>query len=252
MDILKIARIHFIHILRSKFLNLLFACLISFIFLCLMMVKIQYAVPHRIILDFGLAMSHLFTLMMAIILGVSDFSKCCENKTIYFYLSSYSKDTFLSARIAGIAFYLLLSQACFFMATYVLYYVFGGIFNFLHLWVYIFNLLEMLILLLLAFQFSLWLSKKLAFFSGIIFYGAGVTLYSNQEFWRQQKSLFSTKLGDIFSYIIPQFSRFNLRDVILYQEKIPLTYLWKTTSYGLGFILILFLLNQIIFKYKEI
>jgi|GEM_PF-4169302 len=211
------------------------------VFLALGLKEVTYGVPHRIFLDLGLGILHWLFLFSAFYLGQKYAREGFENKSMILYkvrpISTFS--LFLGKILGPLLF---LCSLCFF--TLLSFWLFYGL-----LYSYSFFLLKGIGIILLESV----LCYMLSFFVGLNFQ-QGVSLLISSACFFIGKS-FSFILKQDFSpawigALFPDFSRFEFKQHLLYQQDLPLFWWLVTTLYGLIWIVIFFFLSFILFRKK--
>ena len=215
--------------------------------------EFTFGVPHRVALDIGLGLSSSIGIIMAIFLGVSLISKEIENRTIYMILSRpITRFEFLLGKILGISLINLFNVLILGGFSMVIYWILGGEFEALIFWSYLFIILESTIILLIVILFSMVTNPILSVINTIVilFSSHVVVDIQNSVFVKVRPALKSTLA--IIGFIIPQLEKLNVKNFVLYNKQLPLSYLLGVVGYSLLYVLALILLGKIVIDYKNL
>ena len=214
--------------------------------------EFTYGVPQRVALDFGLGTLALSTVAIAILMGSGLVANELESRTIYMILSRpISRTAFLLGKTMGMGFIFIINILLLFILTIGFYYYLGGELSPLIFWYILYSILEALICLFLVLIFSLLTNKILSVIYTFFLYMAGQSINDSliQKF--QFSKIFSVALEN-YHYILPGFSRLNIKDFMLYQKNLEFDFLIRTLGYGCIYLLGLVFLACFIFSQKDL
>ncbi len=248
-----VAKYTFLEVLRSKLMIVTpllgaFIILISFV-----ASSFAYGAPSRVAVDVGLGLLSLSNLFFAIFIGANLVSKELESKTIYMIVSKpVSRDAFIFGKILGFVLVLFINSAFLTAVTTGIGFFYNAYFDHLFLMVGVFSFFESLIVLLAAVFFSLITNVSLTVVFTILFFIFGQLI-------GETKKLLFAKINEeisiilkISEFIIPDLSRFNLKDMALYTKVIPMNYFWNGTISFFLYTAFFLLLITFIFKRKDL
>lgn len=215
--------------------------------------EFTFGVPSRVALDFGFGTLTLTSIGVAIFLGVGLLSQEIENRTVYMVLSRpIQRSSFLAGRVLGMMWIQVLNMIILGGLSLSIYFLFGGNFQSLILWTFLFILLESLLVLLIVVLFSLIANKIIAVCNTVILLMCGHVLNDTKLIaFIDSYPIIKTTLT-IYGYIFPNFYKLNLKDFVLYNQTLPLNYLWMNLFYGVSYSIFLLTLSCLIFQNKNL
>jgi hypothetical protein len=154
--------------------------------------------------------------------------------------------------VAGLALVLITNVALLSLMTLICSSLLGGqISNLLFLTI-LFTILESVLLLLLVVFFSLLTSPILATVVSVLIWILGHAVKESQSLtYVQNRSAFKVILK-FYHLILPAFYKLNLKDFVIYQQSLPVSYIVSALSYGAFYSAFLFLLIVYIFNKKNL
>lgn len=215
--------------------------------------EFSYGVPQKIALDFGVGITSLITVVISILMGVSLISKEIENRTLYMILSRpISRTTFIVGRILGMISLLITNILILNMISFSLYFYMGGVYSDLLVWTTVFSVLECSIVLSAVVFFSLITNNVLAVMNTVVLFIAGhsIATLSQLSFVKHTPELNVVVKG--LSYVIPNFSKLNIKQYLIYRNSLSLEYLTSSFCYGLIYLIIIIISSTIIFNRKNL
>ncbi|MCK5072185.1 MAG: ABC transporter permease subunit [Bacteriovoracaceae bacterium] len=249
-----IARYTFIEIYKSKIL--LNIILLGFALLVVSYVasEFSYGVQSRIALDFGLGTLYLAIVGISIFFGAALMAKEIESRTCYMILSRpVKRHTFLLGKIAGMS--TILAINVFFLGTLTIcfYLYLGGAYSNLILWCLLLSFFEAVLLLMVVIFFSLISKTTMSVIYTICVFILGHVLPNTlgKDIILKGDLIFY-KLMKLGSLILPNLSKFNIRDHLIYKQELAPQFLWGTLAYAVVYILFLVALNIIVFNRKQL
>lgn len=248
-----VAKYTFLETIKSKLLlNIVFlACALAFI--SYIASSLTYGAPEKIALDVGLGLTSIATKVIAIFYGVGIIQQEIETRTIYLVLSRpVRKVEYFFGRLSGLSLMLLLNVFLVGGFALISYLFLGGMLTTLMLWTLFFTFFEALLLLLLVVICALFCSKVLAILLSITFYVAGYIaqdLLTSNTFVREG---FFQPLLKLATLVLPNFSRLNLKDFLLYEQTLPQGYISSSTWYAIIFIIAFLIIGSILINKKSL
>ena len=221
--------------------------------------RLRFLLPARlkhktkVALDFGLGALSFSSVGIAIFIGVNIINKEIESRTIYIILSQpISRHSFLIGRTLGMILLLCANIAILATLTLIIYFIFGGIFQPLMIWCVLFVLLESVIVLNIAILFSLITNITMSVVYTIILFTLGHAVSEVLELTKGSHYADFHSIVKFSSYFLPDLSKINIKEFVLYQESLGAGYLFKAGSYGITYIIILMLISNLIFRKKDL
>jgi ABC-type transport system involved in multi-copper enzyme maturation permease subunit len=248
-----VARYSFVEIVKSNVLiNTLFLGL-GLVVIIYIASEFTYGVPHRIALDFGLGAVSLSSVGMATFFGVGLISKEIENRTVYMVLSKpLSRQAFIVGRIIGMGGILFINISIIGVITTCFFSFLGGEINTLVITTFLFIFLEAMMALGIIVFFSLITNNTLSIIFTIFFYIVGHALGETKALsFAVSRPLLQSFLKFI-EFILPNFSKINLRTYVLYEQSLPDSFLIQAFLYAVFYSFFLFLVSTLIFNRKNL
>jgi ABC-2 type transport system permease protein len=245
-----IANYTFREILKSKILLNVFLIglgLVSFVYVA---TEFTYGVPEKVSLDFGLGMLSFSSLGIALFLGATLLPKELDSRTVYMVIARpVPRYAFILGKILGLFGILVVNIFLLSSMTLITTYLLGGTIDNLILWAILFNLLECLLLLLVTVFFSLFTNNVISSLMSFVLLVLGHAVQESQTLGFVVNRPFMGKLLELYHMVLPGFYKLNLKDFILYQQSLDLSYLLGNLVYGLSYssfvlFLIIYLFNQ--------
>jgi len=251
--IIIVARYTFSEAVKSKILlNIIFLG-IAFLLSSYIASELTFGTPEKTSLDIGLGLTSIAIKIIAIFYGVNIIQSEIENRSIYLVLSRpITKVQYLMGRLMGMSGILFVNVFILGLISLSLYYFLGGTIDSMMIWTIFFSFIEALLLLLIVVTCSLFSSKVLSILLGISAYISGYissTLLESNQFAKTGIFNFVLKF---LNNTIPNFSRLNLKDFILYEQSISSYVLIGTLLHSSLFILIYLILGSILMKRKSL
>lgn len=251
--ILIVARYTFSEAVKSKILlNIIFLGL-AFLLSSYVASELTYGTPEKTSLDIGLGLTSIAVKIIALFYGVSIIQSEIETRSIYLVLSRpISKVQYFLGRILGMSTILFVNVLILGLISISLYCFLGGQIDSLMYWTIFFSFVESLILLLIVVTCSLFSSKVLSVLLGISAYISGYVASTLLESNQFVKSGWFNVVLEFLNSTLPNFSRLNLKDFILYQQNISIDVLMATLGHALLFIIIYLVLGSFLMKNKSL
>ncbi len=252
-NIFTVAKYTFIEVYRSKVMMSILFLALGLVLITYIASEFTYGAPAKVALDFGLGITTLSNLGMAIFIGSTLLTKEVEQRTLYMILSKpISRFSFLTGKIVGLSSVLIINTAVLSALSIAIYIFHGGSFQELILWASLFSFLESFIILLVAVLFSLITNTAMSVIYSIIIAVIGHSL-------NETSKLIFAKMNPFFNYgvklasvLLPNLYKLNLKDFVLYQQGIPSAYLVNVLVYFVFYSLALLIFVTQIFKNKNL
>lgn len=232
-------------------LNCLFLGLLL-VFLIFVASEFTYGTPQKVAIDFGLGITGLSAIMIAIFMGTALVAREIEQKTVYIVLSrSVSRASFLVGKALGIALILFLNTVILFSLTVGFYVFLGGELSQVIFFAALFSYLESLIVLFFVILFSLITNTALSVLFTLGIYFSGHALPKAMEFVSGRNESLE-KLMTVFSFVIPDLTKLNIRAHVVYREFLSSEYILKSLTYGIVYLMALFTVCLLVFNKKNL
>lgn len=253
MKLLTVSKFTFLEVYRSKLMLGLIFLAAGLLLVTYVASEFAYGASSKVALDVGLGIMSLSNLAIAIFIGSTLLSKEIEQRTLYMILSRpISRTSFLLGKIIGLSSVLLLNTLMLGLLSLVLFFQQGGIYQYLFPWVLLFSFFEALIVLIFAVFFSLLTNMTLSVICTLAVCLVGHAL-------NETSKIIFLKINPLFKFIVdgcfffvPNLYKLNLKDFLLYQQKIELDYLVSTQGYILLYLIAIFTIVMMIFKNKNL
>lgn len=251
--VLIVARYTFSEAVKSKILlNIVFLGL-AFLLSSYVASELTYGTPEKTSLDIGLGLTSIAVKIIALFYGVNIVQSEIETRSIYLVLSRpITKVQYFLGRLMGMSAILFVNVFLLGAISISLYYILGGTIDSLMLWTIFFSFVESLLLLLIVVTCSLFSSKVLSVLLGISAYISGyvsTTLLESNQFVKTGWFNFILKF---LNTSLPNFSRLNLKDFIIYEQNIDSSTLFATLGHASLFIVIYLILGSFLMKNKSL
>ena len=212
-----------------------------------------YGEPARVALDFGLGALSLSTVGIALFMGAGILSDEIESRTVYLVISRpVPRYAFLLGKVLGLFFVLSLNVIILSLITLSLYFFIGGEYSSLISWAILFIGLEATLMLLIVSFFSLITSKVLSVILSILVYIIGHAIDGTKLLTFVEKRPVVQYILDAYHFVLPGFYRLNLKDFVLYNQNLELSYLLSSFMYGVVYCLALIFVSIMIFNNKNL
>lgn len=252
-NILNVSKYTLLEVYRSKLLVSLILMAFGLILLSYIASEFAYGAAAKVALDVGMGLMSLSNFIMAVFIGSTLLAKEISQRTLYMIISRpISRTEFIFGKILGLSSVLLLNS--FFLGTisYALFVSYGGSYQELFLWTFYFSFLEAFIVLLFAIMFSLVTNTTLSVIFTIVIFVVGHSLNETSKLLFTKLSPFFSSVVNVSLFILPNFYRMNLKDLLLYQQKIPHDYLIVTQLYAILYAVALLAVISLIFRNKNL
>lgn len=251
--ILTIAYFTFKEIIKSRILLNVFFLGLALLLVTYIASQFTYGVPSRVALDFGLGVLSISSVGIAIFMGVSLLSKEIETRTVYMIISRPTRRYyFIVGKIIGLIGILALNILILSVQTLIVYGLLDGSFDPLIFWAIFFIFLESTIVLLTVCLLSLLGNNILSVLFTILIYIAGHAINETQLTTFVQNRPFLEGVLNLYHFILPAFYKLNLKDFVLYNQNLELSYLLKSTLYGVIYCSMLLLCSTFVFNKKNL
>jgi ABC-2 type transport system permease protein len=248
-----VAHYTFKEILKSKILLNVFFIGIGLIVVTYVATEFTYGVPERIALDFGLGMLSLSSLAISLFMGVTLLSKEIESRTVYMVISRpVPRFAFIIGKIFGLMGIQFLNIVILGSLTLIATKMMGGQIDNLVLWAIGFTFLESLLLLLLVIFVSLFANNILAVILSVVVLLLGHSIRDTQDLQFVKNTPFLNYALDAYHLVLPAFYKLNLKDFVIYNKDLDLSYLLTNMAYGILYSLFLLLMIVFVFNKKNL
>ncbi len=214
--------------------------------------EMTYGAASRVGLDIGLGILSISSVAIAIFMGATLVDKEIKTRTLYMVISRpVSRSSFYLGKMLGLSGILFINILLLFSFVLSLYFLVGGHYHYLIPWSAFFIFIEALVVMFSVVFFSLIANTILTVMFSITLYVAGHAVESVKE-----TALFEAQeaLGlfiNFYSKYMPNFSKFNIKNYVLYDGKLSDTYLISSFGYGLLWIIVFAFLSKYIIDQKD-
>jgi len=252
MKILLIAAQTFKEIFKSKILvNVLFLGLFLLI-VTVVASEFSYGVAPKVALDVGLGCLSLSLIGISIFLGASLINNEIENRTLYMVISRpVGRMEFLFGKILGLVGILAVNTICLSLFVLFSYVNLDGQWHYLIPWTIFFSFLESVIVLLVVILFSLLSGTIITVMMGICIFFAGHGIEGVKETMLYKLNGTVRTFIDIYSVLMPNLGKLNIKPFVLYDDLISSSYLFNSFLYSLLWFGILSVFSILIIRKKE-
>ena len=186
-----IAKYTFKQLLKSKIMFNCFWLGLALMLFTYITSEFSFGNPKIIAMDFGVGISSLASVAVAIFLGVSLLSEEIESRTVYITLSRpVARTSFIFGKILGMSLILLLNTLIILSCSLIIYFFFGGEWSSLILIYLIFSMFESLLVLLVVIFFSLITNKVLSVMNTLVIFLLGHAIPNSLDINMVQNNTF--------------------------------------------------------------
>ena len=240
-------------LMRSKVLYYIIVLIGMIQLLSLLSKELSYAVPANIVLDIGLGAASISSLLLAVLVGSRLVADEIEFKSVYMILSRpVSRISYLIGKIIGAMAIILTGVALIASTALVNFWILDGDISALLWWAVGLMIVETFIVLMLATLFSIITNNLITIMSTISIYLAGHLIHDSMLLSHIKGNYLLTMLFKGGGMILPNFSRLEILDYLLYQQNLPLEILLATLFYGIGYLLLLISIIFLLFRRQEL
>lgn len=248
-----VAKYTFIEVYRSKVMLSILFIAIGLVSISYVASEFAYGAPSKVALDFGFGLTSISNIVMAIFIGSTLLSKEIENRTLYMILSRpISRTSFMLGKVLGLSSVLIINTIILSLVSVSIYNYLGGKLSALMFWAGWFSMIEAFIIMLFAIMFSLFTSNALAIIYTITVWIVGHSISATSKILLTKTNLFLNYTLKIISGLIPDLDKINLKDLLIYEQTVTLSYLLKSQLYVSIYILALLLIISFLFKNKNL
>jgi len=248
-----IAHYTFKEILKSKILINVFFVGFGLMVVTFVATEFTFGVPERVAVDFGLGMLSLSSVAISLFLGVGLLSKEIESRTVYMIISRpVSRHSFIIGKIIGLMGIQLVNIIILSIMTLSAAYLLGGNISSLLFWSVGFIFLESLMLLLVVSLVSLLANNVLTVLLSLVLLLLGHSIRETQEITFIKNNQILDWLLEVYHFFLPAFYKLNLKDFVIYEKSLPISYLGSALLYGVTYSAALLVLIIAVFNRKNL
>lgn len=248
-NIFTLIKYTYIEIYKSKVLISTFLASLGIVLITYIASEFTYGVPKRVIIDLGLGCISFVSVIISVLMGSNLIAQEIENRTIYMILSRpISRVNFLIGKVLGLSGIIVTNIFVLSITTLSFYYLMDGEFSSLIFWSILYSIIEAIICLNLVVLFSLLTNQVLSVIFTFSLYIVGHSFESFKELMSLSNSFLIDLLLKMYNFFIPNFSKLNIKDFILYKNDISMDYLLGTFSYGILYIFFLLIISSTLFE----
>lgn len=243
----------FRELFKSKILLNVFFVGLGLMVVTFVATEFTYGVPERVALDFGLGMLSISSIAISLFLGVTLLSKEIESRTVYMIISRpVPRYAFILGKILGLLGIQTLNISILGIMTIASTRLMGGEISSILLWAILFNFVESILLLLVVVLTSLMANNILSVLFSVILLLLGHAIKETQNISFVKDSVLLKGVLEVYHFILPAFHKLNLKDFVLYNKALPLSFLLPNLAYGVLYSLALLLFIIFLFNKKNI
>ncbi len=243
----------FREILKSKILINVFLIGLGLVGFVYVATEFTYGVPGKVALDFGIGMLSLSSLSIALFMGATLLPKEMDSRTVYMVISRpVPRYAFILGKILGLFGILIINLILLSFMTLLATFLLGGSVNGLIFWAILFILVECFLLLLVTVFFSLFTNNILSSLIALVFLVLGHAIQEAQNIGFVMHRPLLGSLLKFYHLILPGFYKLNLKDFIIYNQTLELSYLLGNLAYGLLYSVFVLLLIIYFFNQKNL
>ncbi len=254
MRVLTIAWYTFLEMVRSKVLYILFFFALFILALGIAMTRMTIGNELDIVSDIGLGTIEIFSVALAIFLGVSIVQKELQLKTLHPLLARpMSRAEYMLGKFLGME--LMLAVEIFFMLLIFIteLAVYGGVERFVIYLPAVYTIfIQTSMVISVAVLCSTLAEPAVGAMLTISYWLIGTTSYNLVYLIDSKAGEGLKKAVAILRYVLPDFSHFNIKDNLVYGRGLENIHLGWATLYGCASIILVLALSIIIFNKKEI
>lgn len=253
MKFLTVSKFTFLEVYRSKLMVGLLFLAIGLLIITSVASEFAYGASAKVALDVGFGIMSLSNIGIAIFIGSTLLSKEIEQRTLYMILSRpISRVSFLLGKILGLSTILFLNSLVLGFLSIFLFIQHGGQFQELFIWALVFSFFEALIVLIFAVFFSLIANMTLSVICTFAVFVTGHALNETSRILFLKISPIFKSILDSCFFFVPNLYKLNLKDFLLYQQKIDHQYLIMTQVYAVLYLTAILTIVMLIFKNKNL
>jgi ABC-type transport system involved in multi-copper enzyme maturation permease subunit len=238
--------------IRNKLLYTLLFFAITLIATGVLISTLSYVEQERIIQDVGLAALRLFSVGIAIFVGVGLIHGEVERRTIYTILSKpVSRTEFLLGKYVGLVlttWLMLAIMSAVFVAVSLLY---GAPVDSGHAAALLLTGVELLLMVAVATLFSAFTTPMLASLFAVGIYVVGHLSRDLYELGSQSKSASVDLLVSTLYRVLPDLESFNLTIQAVHGLEIAASEIWWPVLYGFGYATVLLMMASRLFERRD-
>lgn len=240
-------------ILKSKILFNVSLIGLAMVMVSYVASEFTYGVPDKVALDFGMGMLWFSSTGISLFIGSTLISKEVESRTVYMIISRpVPRYAFILGKVSGLICVLILNIFLLsIMTVSTTLFLGGGIDNLVY-WALAFNLIESILLLLVVVLFSLITNNIISVLIALVLLFAGHFVKETQSILMVKSNAFISALLDFYHYILPGFYKLNLKDFLIYNKTLPISYLVTNLAYGISYGLFVLFLILFLFEKKNL
>jgi ABC-2 type transport system permease protein len=215
--------------------------------------EFTYGVPEKIALDFGMGLLSLSSLGIALFMGATLLTKEIDSRTVYMVISRpVPRWAFITGKLFGLFLVLMVNVSILSSMTLLCSALLGGRIDTVILSTILFNLLECTLLMLFVVFFSLFANYILASCISLSILLIGHAVKEAQALMFVEHRTFIKKVLELYHLVLPGFYKLNLKEFILYNQKVETSYLVNSFLYGSLYSAFLFSMIVYLFNRKNL
>ena len=244
--------------IRDKILYVILVFALLMISLSILMSYISLSEEEKIVMDMGLSSINIFGLLITIFVGTTLLHKEIERKTIYLLLPKPLRRTdFILGKYLGLCTTLFIitiaMSICFYLVYWYTTHKFDKVLDILPVsgQALLFIYVELMLVTAIAIFFSTFSSSVMSAIFTLGMYDIGHLTQDIVNFGKLFGNGIVEALTKIIYYILPDLERLNLKNQVMFGEKLATESMMMSLGYGFLYTVVLLILSIIIFESRE-
>lgn len=240
-------------ILKSKILINVLLLGLALLVVTFVAYSFTYGDPGRVALDFGLGTLSISSVGISIFIGVGLLSNEIDSRTVYMIISRpVPRYAFILGKLMGLSAVLAINILILSLLTFAVFIATGGSLDSTILLSVLFIGIESILMLLVVSLFSLLTSKTLTVVLSLAVYVVGHAINQTQLISSVKANPALVSLLEAYQFILPAFYKLNLKEFVLYESSIELSYILHSLLYAVLYGSMLIALSVFIFNRKNL
>ncbi len=248
-----IARYTFKELLKSKLLWNVVALGVIISIVSWIAAEFTFGVPGRVALDVGLSLLSISGYFIAIFVGTTLISRELESRTIYMIISRpVSRQEFLIGKLIGLGLFLALNFILLSAFSLGVSLLLGVSLNSLIMWSVVAAYVESLLLMLVVVCISLEANVVITIMSSLTLLVAGHAVGETLQALFVKNNYYLEQFLKLYHWIFPGFYKFNLKELVIYQQTVPTGWVISSLGYGVAYTVFLVFISLWLIKRKDL
>lgn len=207
----------------------------------------------KIVMDIGLASISVFSLLVAVFVGTTLVYKEIDKRTIYTIISKpIRRYQFILGKYAGLNLTILVNMIVMSVVFYLSVRLMHGSWSLDLSLCILLIYMEVMLVTGIALLFSSFTSPMLSVIFTSLLYVVGHLSNDLRFFGSESKNIFANALSEFMYYILPNLSKFSVKNQVVHGSAIPSGFYIYSIAYGLLYCAILVIVSSFIFERKNL